>query len=62
MTSFAILGAVLGSIFIGPVSDRIGRKKPVIIADIFFTIGAVFMYFSPNFGVLLLGRIIVGVF
>jgi len=40
VTSLAIIGAALGSIVIGPFSDKFGRKISILIADIFFSIGS----------------------
>lgn len=61
MTSFAILGAAIGSIIVGPISDKYGRKKIIVLADILFLIGSLVMAFCNNFSELVVGRIIVGV-
>lgn len=61
MTSFAILGAAIGSIIVGPFSDRYGRKKIIIIADILFFAGSIVMATCEYFSVLIVGRVIVGV-
>ena len=45
----------------GPFADRYGRKMTIIVADIFFTIGAIIMGFAPTIAILILGRFMVGV-
>ena len=51
----------MGSMIGGPVADRYGRRLTIILADIFFIIGALVMGLAPSIGVLILGRAIVGV-
>ena len=41
--SLATLGAALGSIIGGPFADKVGRKPTIIMADLFFTFGAIIM-------------------
>jgi SP family myo-inositol transporter-like MFS transporter 13 len=60
VVSIAILGAVFGAIGAGPSSDHFGRKKTIMVADVVFFFGAVFMGIAPNVGVLIFGRFIVG--
>lgn len=57
----ALAGAAFGSLFSGTLSDKIGRKKVIIIADMVFTLGAFVMAFAPAIWVLMLGRVLVGV-
>jgi len=45
----------------GPVSDKIGRKPVILIADVFFTIGSFMMYLSHSIPTLMIARIIVGI-
>lgn len=40
------MGAAVGSLFSGYVSDKIGRKKVILFADFLFTIGALLMAFA----------------
>mmetsp|Transcript_93861 Transcript_93861/g.129313 ORF Transcript_93861/g.129313 Transcript_93861/m.129313 type:complete len:188 (-) Transcript_93861:975-1538(-) len=60
VVSLALLGAAIGSIFSGPLSDKIGRKKIIMTADVLFTLGSVIMAVTPSIGILMFGRIIVG--
>jgi MFS family permease len=55
------LGAAFGSMIGGPFADRYGRKLTIIVADVFFTIGAIVMGVAPSIAVLILGRTLVGV-
>lgn len=55
------MGAAVGSLFAGPISDSYGRRLTIILADILFTIGAVIMGVAPTIAILIIGRFIVGV-
>jgi len=57
----AQLGAAVGSMIGGPFADRYGRKMTIIMADVFFTVGALVMGLAPSIAVLILGRVLVGV-
>lgn len=59
--SLAQLGAAVGSLFGGPLSDNYGRKATILIADVLFSLGAVIMGVAPTIAVLILGRFVVGV-
>ena len=61
VVSIALMGAAFGALFSGSISDKIGRKKVIIIADILFTIGAAVMALAPTVQVLMIGRLIIGV-
>ena len=56
-----MIGAAVGALFSGSISDKIGRKKVIIIADILFTAGAIVMATAPSVAVLMIGRLIIGV-
>jgi len=60
IVSIALIGAAIGALFSGTISDRIGRKKVIIFADVLFTIGSLIMAFSPTIAVLMIGRLIIG--
>lgn len=40
IVSLAIIGAAFGCLFMGPFSDSYGRKISIILADVFFALGA----------------------
>ncbi|WP_239644108.1 MFS transporter [Oenococcus oeni] len=60
VVSAVLLGAILGAAVIGPMSDRFGRRKLVLLSAIIFFIGALGSAFSPEFWTLILSRIILG--
>lgn len=60
VVSAVLLGAILGSAVIGPMSDRYGRRKLVLLSGIIFFIGAIGSAFSPEFWTLIVSRIILG--
>ncbi|OAD76287.1 hypothetical protein PHYBLDRAFT_97609, partial [Phycomyces blakesleeanus NRRL 1555(-)] len=55
------LGAIFGGFFAGLLSDKMGRKILVIISSVIFIAGALLLALAPSYGVLLLGRLVVGV-
>lgn len=56
----ATLGAAVGSLFSGAASDKFGRKKLILLADVLFTLGSILMAVSPTIPVLMIGRFLVG--
>ena len=56
-----MLGLGLGQFVFGPMSDRYGRKIPIIVGVSMFTLFSVLCAFAPNIGVLLLFRFLQGV-
>ena len=60
VVSLALIGAAVGSFFSGYVSDRVGRKKVILFADIMFTLGALLMAAAQQIWVLMVGRFVVG--
>lgn len=61
VVSSVLLGAMIGAMSIGPLSDRFGRKKMVMVAALIFFIGSLGSAFSPDFGVLVASRVVLGV-
>lgn len=54
--SAAMLGLGLGQMFYGPLSDRYGRKRPLVAGLLLFSVASVACALAPNFGVLLVMR------
>jgi len=55
-----LLGAMTGAAFAGPMSDRLGRRRLIMIAAITFTIGALGAAAAPSAGALLVARFVIG--
>ncbi|KAG2214132.1 hypothetical protein INT46_001866 [Mucor plumbeus] len=53
-------GAIFGGFFSGLLTDRFGRKILVIVSSVIFIAGALILALAPNYGVLLFGRVVVG--
>ncbi|KAF9208078.1 myo-inositol transporter [Haplosporangium sp. Z 27] len=55
------LGAIIGGLLAGALSDLIGRKPVTLLSSVIFIIGAALMTFAHKYWLLLLGRVVVGV-
>ena len=55
-----LLGAMIGAAFAGRLSDRLGRRRLIIIAAVVFTGGALLAAFAPTVWVLIAARVIIG--
>ncbi|KAK9088405.1 hypothetical protein Scep_027487 [Stephania cephalantha] len=60
IVSMAVAGAIVGAALGGWVNDKFGRRFALMSADFLFFCGAVIMAAAPNPGVLILGRVLVG--
>ena len=58
--SMLFLGMAVGQILYGPVSDRIGRKVPVMVGLVLFILGSVLSAVATSFEWMLWGRFIQG--
>lgn len=61
ITTTVLLGAVLGAVGSGRLSDIIGRKQMIIINAVIFAVGAIGCAFAPNPTTLILMRILIGI-
>ncbi|SEW51845.1 MFS transporter, sugar porter (SP) family [Chitinophaga arvensicola] len=61
ITTTVLLGAVVGAIGSGRLSDIIGRKQMIIVNAVIFTVGAIGCAFAPNPAILILMRILIGI-
>lgn len=59
--SCSLLGCLLGSVFSGLVSDRIGRKKLLIIAAVLFGVSSILTGWAQGFSTFVFWRIVGGV-
>jgi MFS transporter, DHA1 family, multidrug resistance protein len=55
-----LLGLAIGQVIIGPISDMLGRRIPLIISLIIFVIASFLCAFSPNVTVFIILRFIQG--
>lgn len=60
IVSAVLIGAVLGAAIIGPMSDRFGRKRLLLLSAGIFFLGAVGSGLSQSFMVLITARVILG--
>jgi sugar porter (SP) family MFS transporter len=61
LVSAALIGAVSGSILSGRLTDLIGRKRAILITAGIFIVGSILCALATNIGVLVTGRIAIGV-
>jgi SP family sugar:H+ symporter-like MFS transporter len=55
-----LLGAMLGAGLAGPLSDRMGRRRLIMVAAVTFTIGALGAAAAPGAGALVAARFVIG--
>ncbi|KYH14053.1 glucose transporter GlcP [Staphylococcus kloosii] len=60
VVSSMLFGAIIGAGGSGPLSDKIGRRRLVLIIAIVFIIGTLLLSFAQNIEMLILGRFIIG--
>jgi SP family galactose:H+ symporter-like MFS transporter len=60
VTSWVTLGALVGSLAGGALSDSVGRKRTLLLAGALFTLGAAIQWASPDAAILVVGRFVVG--
>ena len=58
--TFCLLGLALGQLFFGPLSDVRGRRQPLVLTLILYSISSILCAFSPNIWVLIALRFIQG--
>ncbi|MEJ7677538.1 MAG: MFS transporter [Segetibacter sp.] len=61
LTTTVLIGAVLGAVTSGKLSDYLGRKKTIIINAIIFAAGALGCSFATSIWFLIIMRIIIGI-
>jgi len=60
LLTWNFVGICISCLFYGPISDAFGRKKPLMLALGLFFIGSILTLFSPNFDLMLIGRVLQG--
>lgn len=61
MVSSGLLGSIIGVFTTGIISDRIGRKKTIIIASVMFLLSGLGCGFASSFTLLVIARMIGGI-
>jgi sugar porter (SP) family MFS transporter len=61
ITTAGLVGAVLGAMFSGRITDIIGRKKVILSSAVIFAIGALWSGVAPTAGMLLVARFFIGI-
>ncbi len=61
VTSSGLVGAILGALFCGKVTDRLGRKPVILASAVIFATGALWSGFAPDIYHLILSRLFLGV-
>ncbi len=59
LTAFSQVGAILGGLFFGYLSDRIGRRKAIVLALILAALSIPLWVFSPTLVLLALGAFVI---
>ncbi|KAL1523395.1 hypothetical protein AB1Y20_018337 [Prymnesium parvum] len=54
------IAAAFGGVLAGPTADHIGRRKTIVIANVLFLVGSLFLTFATAFWMALAGRIVMG--
>ncbi len=60
LISVLFFGFGVGLIVFGPISDTMGRKKPIYIGGVIFFIGTLIAFFSTSLNMMLVGRFFQG--
>ena len=61
ITSAGLLGAILGALFCGKLTDRLGRRKVILASAVIFAVGAVWSGIAADAWNLVLARLFLGV-
>ncbi|OOF66139.1 multidrug effflux MFS transporter [Rodentibacter sp. Ppn85] len=56
----AMIGLAVGQLLLGPISDKFGRKKPLIISLFVYILSTLLIVFSPNIESMIVLRIVQG--
>jgi len=60
VTSSLVFAAAIGAISCGRISDGWGRRKTILLLAALFFVGTLAVVLTPNFAILVLGRILLG--
>lgn len=60
VTSSLLFGAALGAVLGGRIADGWGRRKTILVLAVLFFVGTVACVAAPTFGVIVVGRVLLG--
>lgn len=60
VVSSILVGAAVGAVSCGPLTDRLGRRGIALAAAVIFAVGAIGSALTPNVGVLVFFRVVLG--
>lgn len=60
IVAMSLIGATIVTTCSGAIADWLGRRPMLILSSVFYIVGGVVMFWSPNVYVLLLGRLLDG--
>lgn len=60
VTALGLIGAVIGALFTGAITDYLGRKKVILASAFIFATGAIWTGFAPNVTQLMISRFYLG--
>ncbi len=60
VTSSLLFGAAVGAMLGGRIADGWGRRKTIILLAVTFFVGTLTCVFAPAFGVMVVGRVLLG--
>jgi len=60
ITAFGLIGAVIGALLCGRITDIFGRRKVILVSAFVFATGALWSGFAPNANLLLISRLYLG--
>lgn len=60
VVSVLVLGAMVGALLAGRIADRYGRRQALGMEGLVFLVGTAIAVLSPGYGVLLAGRLVLG--
>ncbi|OII07267.1 hypothetical protein BIU89_11730 [Curtobacterium sp. MCBA15_005] len=60
VVSGSTLGGAIGALAGGPLADRYGRRRTLLFSGVLFSLGALISALAPDLGLLMVGRVVVG--
>ncbi|MFE6050596.1 multidrug effflux MFS transporter [Kitasatospora sp. NPDC056446] len=58
--TFSMFGVAAGQLLFGPLSDRFGRRPPLLVGLVVYTLASLVCVFAPNLSVLIAARFVQG--